>query len=511
MADAANLRSVRVQYLVADDSPALLRDVRLQTLESDASPAGIRRLTGQILTIAKDPLNLRSARAQFAEDFRNPASIRRVTTQFLVIEKYPVNLRGIRAQFMEAAASPTSIRRVNTQVMVRPRDQLNIATVRVQYLEVDNSSPDFSLVAWPKLLQIINDTNGFAFTQAMLLPGTPEVNTNPLYWNTKLLVTATPLSGFSGSMYVYYQRYPISEAFNKLAPLLDLTGKNTVYDVLPQLNANYDLALTSADVEDGPIDKATNSFKLKVKAGSWFFLEGTEFIYQNIYDMRDVFGKVDLNGWDLPPTTGGIKNAIVGVNGIYDVYADDGSTFKAYCDMTTDGGYWIQVGHWTGTVPTAADQILNSECIVKGLDIQGFTTDPTNRPVIKAGSLKNIAEEWMLQHDNPSWIATFGTWQVGKTVPATTPLWKAADPVPVRTSIGNKNLYGQRSGWYLDTAMTDNFGFFTTLGPGGPCGGAGTAGGNRMCPISDFAGSWGAHCDYTYNKRLFLRATNYKP
>ena len=511
MADAANLRSIRIQYLVPDDSPARLRDVRLQTLEHDASPAGIRRLTAQILTIAKDPLNLRSARAQFAEDFRNPASIRRVQTQFLVIEKYPVNLRSIRAQFVEQAASPTSVRRINTQVMIRPRDQLNIASVRVQYLEIDNSSPDFRLVAWPKLLQIINDTNGFAFTQAMLLPGAPEVSTDPRYWNTKLKVTATPLSGFSGWMYVYYQRYPISEAFNKLAPLLDLTGKNTVYDVLPQLNANYDLALTSADVEDGPINKTTNSFKLKVKAGSWFFLEGTEFLYQNIYDMRDVYNKVDLASRVLPPTTGGIKNAVVGVSGIYDVYADDGSTFKAYCDMVTDGGYWIQIGHWTGTVPTSADQMLYGECIVKGLDIQGFTTDPTNRPVVKSGYLKNIADEWMLQHDHPSWIASYGTYQIGKTVPQATPLWKSGTPVPVRTSIGNKTLYGQRDGWYIDTSITDNFGFFTTVGPNGPCGGAGTAGGNRMCPISDWAGSWGAHCDYTYNKRLFLRATNYKP
>ncbi|MNC13367.1 hypothetical protein D3C75_611120 [compost metagenome] len=345
----------------------------------------------------------------------------------------------------------------------------------------------------------------------MLIPSLPEVNTDPRYWNTKLKVTATPLSGFSGWMYVYYQRYPISEAFNKLAPLIDLTGKNTIYDVLPQLNANYDLALTSADVEDGPINQATNSFVLKAKAGSWFFLEGSEFTYQNIHDMRDVYTKVDLPGWDLPSTIGGIKNPVVGVSGIYDVYADDGSTFKAYCDMVTDGGHWIQIGHWTGTVATANDQMLFGECIVKGMDIQGYTTDPVNRPVVTAGHLKNIASQWMLQHDNPSWIASYGTYQIGDTVPQATPLWKSGTLIRVKTSLGEKGIYGQRDGWYLDTLMTDNFGFFTTVGPSGPCGGAGTAGGNRMCPISDFAGSWGAHCDYTYNKRLFVRATSYKP
>jgi hypothetical protein len=511
MADAANLRSVRVQYLVPDDSPARLRDVRLQTLEDAASPTGVRRLTGQILTIARDPVSLKSVRAQFTEDYRNPTSLRRVTTQFLVIEKNPANLRGVRAQFIEDAASPTSLRRMTTQVLVRPRDSINLSTVRLQYLEIDNSAPDYRLVAWPTLLQIINQMNGFAFTSAMLIPGLPEVNTNPLYWNTKLRVTATPLSGFSGSMYVYYQRFPISEPFSKLAPLLDLTGKNTIYDVLPQLNTNYGLALTSADVEDGPIDQVNKSFTLRAKAGSWFFLEGSTFNFQNIYDMRDIYPTVDLLGWDLPPTTGGIKNAVAGVSGIYDVYGDDGSTFKAYCDMVTDGGYWIQIGHWTGTVPSSADQMLYGECIVKGLDIQGFTTDPTNRPVVKSGHLKNIADEWMLQHDNPSWIGLYGAYQIGKTVPQATPLWTSGTPVPVRTPLGNKNLYGQRDGWYLNTLVTDNFGFFTTVGPGGPCGGAGTAGSNRMCPISDFAGNWGAHCDYTYNKRLYVRATNYKP
>lgn len=511
MADAANLRSIRIQYLVPDDSPARLRDVRLQTLEHDASPAGIRRLSAQILTISKDPLNMRAARASFAEDHRNPASIRRVRTQFLVIEKYPVNLRSVRVQLVEHAASPTAVRRINTQVMIRPRDALNLATVRVQYLEIDNSSPDFRLVAWPKLLQIINDTNGFAFTQAMLIPSLPEVNTDPRYWNTKLKVTATPLSGFSGSMYVYYQRYPISEAFNKLAPLINLTGKNTVYDVLPQLNTNYDLALTSADVEDGPIDKATNSFVLKAKAGSWFFLEGTEFTYQNIHDMRDIYTKVDLPGWDLPSTVGGVKNPVAGVSGIYDIYADDGSTFKAYVDMVTDGGHWIQIGHWTGVVPTALDIMTNAECVVKDMDIQGFSTDMVNRPVITAGKLKNQSPQWMLQHDHPTWISLFGTYQIGSTFAQATPMLPPNTPIPVKTSIGDKTIYGQRSGWGLPTLMEDNFGFWTTAGNGGPCGGAGTAGNNRCCPISDFNGGWGAHCDYTYNKRLFIRATSYKP
>lgn len=477
MADAANLRAVRVQYLVLDDSPANLRDVRIQTLEDDAAPVSIRRVSGQVLTRSKDPVNLRAGRLQVMED----------------------------------SASPASVRRVTAQVLIRPRDPINVASVRVQYLEIDNPTPDFRLAAWPKILETINNNNGFNFTQAMLLPGTPEVSTDPRYWNTKLEVTATPLSGFSGKMYIYFQRYDISVAFDRLAPLLDLSTANTVHDVLGQLNTNYDLSLTAADVENSPINRAAGTFTLTVKPGSWYFVPGSKFDYQNIYDMRNIFPKQDLLGWDLPASAGGIRNPVVGVNGIYDVVADDGSTFKAYCDMTTDGGYWIQVGHWTGVVPTQPDIMMYSECMVIGQDISGYSSNTTQRPVIPAGKLKNFNTEWMLQHDHPGWIGLYGAWQVGKTVPMATPLWKSGTPVPVRTPLGNKNLYGQRDGWYMDTLPTDNFGFFTTVGPGGPCGGAGVAGNNRMCPISDWNGNWGAHADYTYNKRFFIRALNYKP
>lgn len=510
MADAANLRTVRVQYLVPDDRPVLLRDVRLQSLESTASPAGVRRLSAQTLEISKDAANVRSVRAQYLDDYRNPTNIRRVTVQMLTIEKYPVNIRDVRVQMAEAAASPPAIRRLSVMAMTLTRMPINVANVRMQYLEIDNSPPEFRIDAWPKLLKIINQNNGFAFTDAMLQHSTPEVSDDPRYWNTKLKVTATPLSGFSGEMYVYYQRYPIALALDRPGPLLDFTNADSVHDLIPQINAGYELALTTADIMDSPINKATNSFVVTVKPGSWMFIEGSSFSFANIADLAELYSVVDLNGFTIPFTPGGIINPKVGVNGIYDIVADNGSTFKAYVDMTTDGGYWVQVGNWVTMAPTPEDQMNFGEVVMTGNEIKGFTTDVVNRPVIPAGKiLANKAKQWMLKHGNPSWKALFGDWQIGSIFPNGPIAVPYNVPVPVKTSIGNKNLYGHRGGWGMDTGATDPFGFWTVAGNGGPCGGAGAGGYNPMCPISDSTGNFGPHCDYTNTKELFIRATNY--
>jgi hypothetical protein len=508
MADSANLKSVRLQYIVIDTAPAMLRDVRLQYIAGGETPASIRRVTGSFLTIDKNPINVKAVRAQFLEPVKTPASVRRVTGQFLVVDKSPLNLRDIRLQYLEPSRSPASVRRLVASVLTRDRDPANVKAIRVQFAEMVNNPPKLNIDVWTKLLSIINSLNGWNFTTSQLTPGTPKIAPPGSPWNTELEVTALPASGFSGKVKVYYQRFPISDFFMNNFPLLDFNGKNTTRDMLPQINAAMGTFLTADDVEDTPINRETNTMTVVISNKSWLFLEGSTFSWQNVASLADMYPVTDLPGFfndDAPLSVIDARPT----SGIHQIRASDGSTFPAYVDMTTDGGYWIQVGHWTTVAPTVNDQLLVNEVLMAGYPIKGFSTDTVNRPIITDGKItSNPAKQWMLKHDHPTWKSLFGDWQIGDIIPkdAVIPYNQA---FPVKTSIGNKSIYGQRSGWGMPTTGADAFGFWTQPNQYGPCGGAGIAGGDRCCPVSDFVGNFGVHADFAYQKRLYVRASNF--
>jgi len=474
MADTVNVRDVRVQHLALDDSPAKLRDVRLQFAEDTAQPGGLRRLHGQVLVIAKDSARVRDVRVQSVEDYAKAAGFRRMTGM----------------------------------VLTRLRGEASVRDVRVQYLEIDNSHPNFANDAWTRLLYVANAQNGWNFTKEQITPATPEAHNVAGMWNTRVKITAQPSSGFSGDMYLYYQRYPINTRFKEIGhPFLNLTGKTSVKDVLPDLNSWFSMSLSLNDVEDSPI--VDGKFTLTAKEGSWYFLPGTTFKFVNLPDLTTMYPKTKLNGWDGATQPGGILFNTVGSekaqSGIYKIMADDGSFFDAYVDMQTDGGYWIQVGDWAGAVSRV---VAFNDTIVEGMPIKGLTTDAVNRPVIPPGKLNaNKSKQWMLQSAHPGWVALFGSWIRGKILQGTSIAWNVA--IPVQSELGAKAVYGWRTGWTDTTYFTSQFALWPVTGNGGPCGGANVGKSGAPCPVFDSGGGLAAHTDYVYRKRLFIRATNF--
>ncbi|MNZ85547.1 hypothetical protein D3C78_1043430 [compost metagenome] len=112
----------------------------------------------------------------------------------------------------------------------------------------------------------------------------------------------------------------------------------------------------------------------------------------------------------------------------------------------------------------------------------------------------------MLTSEHPTWKTYFGDWSIGQLFSGT-----AGIPVsgfPVKTSIGNKTMYGSRAGWNEVTTYNYGLGFWTHGNNSGPCGGANVVGSNRCCPVLDAGGS-GSHADYTYKKRMYVRARNF--
>lgn len=322
MSEAANLRTVRVQYLVLDDSPAKLRDTRLQYAGDDNNPASVRRINGQALIIDRNPLNFRDVRLQFTDEVKSPAGVRRITGQMLIVDKSPVNVRDVRMQYTSDQSSPANLRRLNGFVMTRQLDGQPVKALRLQYLEVVNDPPRFGIDPWARLITAINGNNNTRFIPAHFTHGNPQPSTVPNKWNTQMEITALPASGFSGSTTIYFQRYSVGKIFDGKTAVLDLVGKVGTHDLIPQINTVFGTTFVPNDLDNVPIDHARNQFTLRIASNSWFFIPGSETVYQNVADLSLLYKTIDLPGFVKNTGPLSIVGAKEKVNGIYPVRAD---------------------------------------------------------------------------------------------------------------------------------------------------------------------------------------------
>lgn len=303
MTESANLRSIRIQYLYVDQNDAALRDIRVDYLAVDKTPVSVRRVNAQMLTVSEDPANLRNQRLQYLESTRDPVSLRRVLAQAMVIDKAPANVRDARLQYLERTRDPVSVRRILSQVLMVQKDPLYLKGMRAQYLTLENTPPNFTIDAWPRLLEIINSNNGTKFKIGDVLPGLPTPSLKLGTWNTQLEITAQPSSGYSGKVTVYYERYPIGLSFQDIHPAFDFTGVTTSHDLLPQINAFFGLKLTPVEIVATPmIPQGPNitSFDLVASENAWFYVPGSKFHFSGLPDLKTVYAVTDLSGFDLP-------------------------------------------------------------------------------------------------------------------------------------------------------------------------------------------------------------------
>jgi len=303
MTESANLRSIRIQYLYVDQNDAALRDIRVDYLAVDKAPVSVRRVNAQMLTVSEDPANLRNQRLQYLESTRDPVSLRRVLAQAMVIDKAPANVRDARLQYLERTRDPVTVRRILSQVLMVQKDPLYLKGMRAQYLTLENTPPNFTIDAWTRLLEIINNNNGTKFKLGDVLPGLPTRSLKLGTWNTQLEITAQPSSGYSGKVTVYYERHPIGLSFQDIHPVFDFTGVTTSHDLLPQINAFFGLKLTPAEIVATPmIPQGPNitSFDLVASENAWFYVPGSKFHFSGLPDLKTVYAVTDLSGFDLP-------------------------------------------------------------------------------------------------------------------------------------------------------------------------------------------------------------------
>lgn len=198
-----------------------------------------------------------------------------------------------------------------------------------------------------------------------------------------------------------------------------------------------------------------------------------------------------------------VENPVPGQSGIYSISNGEGGSFPAYVNMTDDGGYWVLIGRWT-QLPSNEPKRNFKDVVVRGGKVVTYTNDASGHPVVPK-NYKNNSARVLFKSFNSEWVNRYGTWQSFTTYSSSSSL---ASGIQAKTSIGSKVLYAEAAGWRGQRLedMSDTFGLWTQVGAGGPCGGSGVAGGNRICPSFSYATA--PHFDVTSLKEVYLRANN---
>jgi hypothetical protein len=195
-----------------------------------------------------------------------------------------------------------------------------------------------------------------------------------------------------------------------------------------------------------------------------------------------------------------VMNPIEGQSGIYDIGDGNGNTTKAYVDMNTDGGYWILIARWN-QMPSNTGIVPFNKVVLKGGTLKTYSNNAASYPVLPDGT-KNISQRILFKSENATWTSMFGAWQSFNTYSTNTNI---GGGIPVSTPLGAKTVYPEAAGWPTQrkTDLSDTFGLWPVSGNGGPCGGAGTAGSNRICASYSYATA--PHFDVTSLKQIYIK------
>ena len=108
-------------------------------------------------------------------------------------------------------------------------------------VSIDYTKPPEELV-----VALINKDNGTQFTTKQISFGIPNLTVSGKH-NTEVIVAATKDSHFTGKVKLKYNRVDINDIPNDQSTLFLVTTETTLADLIPAIDARFNLNLTPAD------------------------------------------------------------------------------------------------------------------------------------------------------------------------------------------------------------------------------------------------------------------------
>jgi hypothetical protein len=163
---------------------------------------------------------------------------------------------------------------------------------------------DFTKAPEQIVLDQINNDNSSSLTLTQVSFGLPTASTgtSPAR-DTTLTVNSVADEGYSGSVVVMYNRVDISTVPGTRSTVFPKGSSVNISDLIPQINAAYQINLTSADYTDGPLPTFTgtpneeHTFQLVINADSLPFENSvTLTVKANDIPLSSVITTTTLNG-----------------------------------------------------------------------------------------------------------------------------------------------------------------------------------------------------------------------
>lgn len=172
---------------------------------------------------------------------------------------------------------------------------------------MSNAVTDFTKLPLQILVDLINATNATALTTTDITFTAPTV-TSAGAKNTAVTINAVALSGYTGTRDLTYDRVDLATIPGSRSNEFHLGSATTAHDLIPALNAAYQLNLQVSDIENDalPVFSGTDPmekepFVLRAKTGSYIFRGSlTLSIDGNDVDLATLITTTELNGLFYP-------------------------------------------------------------------------------------------------------------------------------------------------------------------------------------------------------------------
>lgn len=227
---------------------------------------------------------------------------------------------------------------------------------------------DYSLPSKQRLINLINDDNGSSLTEQQVTFSNPEV-WNEYGRNTRVLLTANPESGLSGTRYFYYNRLNISVLLNQLSEndfYVRVDEPTTTYDLLNDILSRYGVFLSSADVRQDPILPGATSALIRTRANSYGWVgQVSVSILPTIPELTDLIEFTGLTGFNYEPQWPTYANA--------DLFIEDEAQLLALVNSNNNTTFTFDDVEFSELTATAPD--------IEGRNTSIKMTAKPNRPV----------------------------------------------------------------------------------------------------------------------------------